>query len=329
MSQIKIIGAGVVGLSCALELLNQGHRVILVDRASGLGAHACSHYAGGMLAPWCEGESAEPIVVQLGAQAIDWWAQYVDCIHYEGTLVVSSTRDRSELNRFAQRTQAYSWMDEAHIAELEPDLDGRFSAGLYYDKEAHVDPRVALQQLLAQVMQRSAEVRWNCEEDVNADTEADFVLDCRGFTADNDIPELRGVRGEMLLIQTHEVQFKRPVRLVHPRIPLYVVPRENGIFMIGATMIESSKRGGATVRSVVELLNGAYALHPAFAEAQILEIGADVRPAFANNLPKIIRAGKLLRVNGMYRHGFLLAPAMAQLVARAIADPNAPTELAL
>ena len=329
MAHIKIIGAGVVGLSCALELLQHRHSVHLVDRAGGLGGHACSHYAGGMLAPWCEGESAEPIVVQLGAQAINWWAQYVDCIRYEGTLVVSSARDRSELNRFAQRTQAYSWADEARIAELEPDLAGRFSTGLYYDKEAHVDPRVALQQVLAQVIQRGGEVRWNCEADVNADTEADFVLDCRGFAASENIADLRGVRGEMLLIQTHEVQFKRPVRLVHPRIPLYIVPRENGVFMIGATMIESSKRSGASVRSVVELLNGAYALHPAFAEAQILEIGADVRPAFANHLPKIIRAGKLLRVNGMYRHGFLLAPAMAQLLARAIDDPNAPTELAL
>ena len=329
MAHIKIIGAGVVGLSCALELLQHGHSVHLVDRAGGLGGHACSHYAGGMLAPWCEGESAEPIVVQLGAQAINWWAQYVDCIRYEGTLVVSSARDQTELTRFAQRTQAHHAVNAAQIAELEPDLAGRFNSGLYYAQEAHVDPRVALQQLLARVLALGATVQWQTECDPNAASDADFVLDCRGFAASEDIAELRGVRGEMLLIQTHEVQFKRPVRLVHPRIPLYIVPRENGVFMIGATMIESSKRSGASVRSVVELLNGAYALHPAFAEAQILEIGADVRPAFANHLPKIIRAGKLLRVNRMYRHGFLLAPAMAQLLARAIADPNAPTELAL
>lgn len=329
MLQIKIIGAGVVGLSCALELLNQGHRITVVDRATGLGGHSCSHYAGGMLAPWCEGESAEPIVVQLGAQAINWWGQCVDCIRYEGTLVVSSARDMAELNRFAQRTQSHTQINATQIAELEPDLAERFRTGLYYGKEAHVDPRVALQQLLAHVIALGGEVHWNTEDDVKADTDADFVLDCRGFAAGDDIPELRGVRGEMLLIQSHDAQFKRPVRLLHPRIPLYVVPRENGIFMIGATMIESSKRGGATVRSVVELLNGAYTLHPAFAEAQIIEIGADVRPAFTNNLPKIIRNGKVLRINGMYRHGFLLAPAMAQLVARAIANPNTPTELTL
>jgi len=85
--------------------------------------------------------------------------------------------------------------------------------------------------------------------------------------------------------------------------------------MIGATVIESDDDGPATVRSALELLGSAYALHPAFGEAQILDLGAGVRPAFADNVPKIVVRGRTIHVNGLYRHGFLLAPVLAELVA--------------
>jgi glycine oxidase len=80
-------------------------------------------------------------------------------------------------------------------------------------------------------------------------------------------------------------------------------------------VIESDDDGPATVRSALELLGSAYALHPAFGEAQILDLGAGVRPAFADNVPKIVVRGRTIHVNGLYRHGFLLAPVLAELVA--------------
>lgn len=70
------------------------------------------------------------------------------------------------------------------------------------------------------------------------------------------------------------------------------------------------------MRSALELLGAAYALHPAFAEAEIVEAGAGVRPAFADNVPKVAVQGRTIYVNGLYRHGFLLAPALAELVAQ-------------
>jgi glycine oxidase len=105
------------------------------------------------------------------------------------------------------------------------------------------------------------------------------------------------------------------VRLLHPRIPLYIVPRGGGIFMVGATMVESADRRPVTARAAMELLNAAYALHPAFAEAEILEMGSNIRPALPDNLPDLRREGRVLRLNGMYRHGFLLAPALAERAA--------------
>ena len=137
------------------------------------------------------------------------------------------------------------------------------------------------------------------------------MVDCRGYGARADLPELRGVRGEMIRVRTREVKLTRTVRLLHPRIPLYVVPRANDEFMIGATMIESAEKGAVTVRSAIELLSAAYALHPAFGEAEILEMSADVRPAFPDNEPRILEQDGRIYVNGFYRHGFLLAPTFA------------------
>ena len=99
--------------------------------------------------------------------------------------------------------------------------------------------------------------------------------------------------------------------------------------MLGATMIESDGRGVVTARSVLELLSAAYALHPGFGEAEILELGADARPAFPDNLPRIGRApypdgGDRLYGNGLYRHGSLLAPAVAMQLADHIDTRQTP-----
>ena len=122
----------------------------------------------------------------------------------------------------------------------------------------------------------------------------------------------------MLLVRTREVTLSRPVRLLHPRIPLYVVPRGDGVFMIGATMIESAERGGVTARSAIELLSAAFALHPAFGEAEVLEMSADVRPAYPDNEPRLIERDGRLWLNGAYRHGFLLAPDLAMQAAERV-----------
>jgi glycine oxidase len=226
---------------------------------------------------------------------------------------VAPARDAAELTRFAARTDSYDWRDEAGVAALEPDLAGRFRRALFFPREAHLDPRRALRALAAALEKRGVVVRFGVDA-----PPAGFGVDCRGLAARDVLPDLRGVRGEMVMIRSSDVSLSRPVRLLHPRVPLYVVPRGEGVFMIGATSIENETRGGVTVRSAVELLNAAYALHPAFGEAEILELGADLRPAFADNLPAVRRGPRGLLVNGLYRHGFLLAPAMARQAANLV-----------
>lgn len=313
MTIISVIGSGVAGLAIATELTARGANVQVFDPAGIPGSHACSWWAGGMLAPWCEYENAEELVLRLGQKAIDWWAGRTN-VTFHGTLVVANDRDMPDLRRFSRRTQEFSELNETDIVELEPDLH-KFSKGIFFQKEAHLDPRLALMDLYHALVKHGVKFH-HCKAPEGLENK----IDCRGWAARDKLSDLRGVKGEMLLIRCPNINIKRPVRLLHPRIPLYIVPREKNIYMLGATMIESEDRNRITVRSMLDLLSAAYALNPAFGEAEILEIGVDLRPAFPDNLPRIRRKGKTIYANGLYRHGYLLAPALAQGVADLIID---------
>ncbi|MBL1420696.1 MAG: glycine oxidase ThiO [Alphaproteobacteria bacterium] len=326
--KISIIGGGVAGLCVARELVDRGADITLYERGDGVGKHACSWWAGGMLAPYCEGETAEDIVVQLGLKAADWWqksvkkgiksgqkgAEKAQKVQKNGTLVVSLARDHADLERFTRRTRCFTRVGADEIGRLEPDLKDRFSKGLFFESEAHLSPRevmTTLRELL--VFEGVKFIRDEVEPELIA--KDGLTIDCRGLAAKDSLADLRGVKGEMLMLSCLDVSISRPIRLLHPRIPIYIVPRGDGIYMLGATMIESSGGKYATARSVLELLSAAYALNPAFGEAEILEIGVDSRPAYPDNIPRLTRDGNIISINGLYRHGFLLAPAMAQMVA--------------
>jgi glycine oxidase len=323
MSEVTIIGAGVAGLCVARALLDRGAEVMLVDRHADIGSHACSWWAGGMLAPFCEGESAEEPVVRLGNEAADWWEAKTQTVHRCGSLVVSPARDKADLVQFARRTRGHREVTGTEIATLEPDLGDRFATGLFFEDEAHLAPRAALAQLRASLLADGAEF---LQDDADPDDYArrGLTIDCRGFQAKNRLIDLRGVKGEMLVLSCPEVTLSRPIRMLHPRLPLYIVPRGDGIFMVGATMVEGSAGDHVTARALLELLSAAYALNPAFGEAEVLETGVDNRPAFADNQPRIRRNGNLIRANGLFRHGFLLAPALGRMVAELVFDNIIP-----
>lgn len=323
MVDVTIIGAGVAGLCVGQALMDRGAQVTLVDREATHGPHACSWWAGGMLAPFCEGESAEEPVVRLGQDSADWWAAKTDAVHRLGSLVVTPARDKADLTRFARRTSGFREVGGAEITALEPDLGDRFSKGLYFESEAHLAPRQALAELRARLVTQGA-VFEQADADPEAYAKRGLTIDCRGFQARDQIADLRGVKGEMLILSCPDITLSRPIRLLHPRIPLYIVPRGDSVFMLGATMVEGRAGQHVTARALLELLSAAYALNPAFGEAEVLEIGVDSRPAFADNLPRIRRDGNLIRANGLYRHGFLLAPALARMVAELIFDAKTP-----
>lgn len=309
---IAVRGAGVVGLWQALTLARRGHAVTLYERSAQPFADSCSVYAGAMLAPRCEEESAEPVVRGLGRRGIALWRETYPGTIVNGSLVVALKRDRAELDRFARMTGGHRRLAPAELQDLEPGLGDRVSGALFYAEEAHLAPEPALRFLLDAAIAAGVALRLGDGKDPSG---VDLVIDCRGLAAKDSLPTLRGVRGERIVIRSREVTLLRPIRLLHPRFPLYVVPWGEGLYMIGATVIESEETGPISLRSALDLLSATYALDPAFAEAEILRQGGGARPAFPDNRPRIIARKGYIYVNGLYRHGFLLAPALAELVA--------------
>jgi glycine oxidase len=307
---VHVIGAGIAGTWQALLFAKAGCEVALYERSDASMTQSTGHWAGGMLAPYCEGETAEYLITRLGLRSLDLWREAMPQAEFNGSLVVAHPRDRADIERFDRLAGPHRRVDADEIAKLEPALAGRFREGLYFEQEGHLDPREALPVLHDALRASGVSIEFNSMATLN-----DFdgtVIDCRGIAARDACPDLRGVKGEIIIVETTEIELSRPIRLVHPRWPLYIVPRVGNRFLIGATSIEADDEG-VSVRSALELLTGAYAVHPAFAEARIVDLGAALRPAFPDNLPRVTVNHSRISVNGLYRHGFLLAPAVAEI----------------
>jgi len=332
--RIGIAGAGLFGRVLAFYLIEAGWQVSLFDRDDREGLESCGMAGAGMITPLAELEASEWLIARLGERSLALWPALVAALaepvffQRAGSLVVAHRADFGELARFAARVEAklgrqLPLLSGAEITALEPELSGRFARGLYFAEEGQIDGQ-ALFRALAGYLDRRV-VRWQTRCEVTdlapgslvAGGESfafDWVVDCRGLGARADLPNLRGVRGELFRVRAPEVALTRPVRLMHPRYPLYIVPRPDHHYLIGATAIESDDRGPATVRSALELLGAAYSLHSGFAEARILGSSVNCRPALPDNLPKVLFQPGLVRVNGLYRHGYLASPALAEEV---------------
>ncbi len=340
---VTVLGAGIIGLWVAVTLSRRGYAVTLADRADDPIATSASSYAGAMLAPFCEAEAAPAEVQSYGRQAIQLWRDGYPDLRTCGTLVVAAQRDAGDLDRFARMTEGHLSCDAGRVAELVPALAGRFGRGLYYPEEAHLNPERAMRFLLREITQLGGEVRFGpagaeLAERVGGpsipgapagDPGAEAfpqtpgakpgrVIDCRGMGAAARLPGLRGVRGERVVLRAAGLSLPRPVRLLHPRHPLYVVPWDDDLVMVGATVVESEDTANISARALLELLGAAYALIPELAEAEVVSAGAALRPAFDDNVPRVLvpeEKGAPIHVNGAYRHGFLLAPVLAECCA--------------
>lgn len=334
---IGIAGAGVAGRLLALDLAERGGSITLLDRDEPAGTQSCTHAGAGMLAPWCELETASDLVFHLGHASMAGWAALKKTlpgplqIECNGSLVTAHPSDRADLERLRTtllnkpQAQGMEIIDGNRLGDLEPALAGRFQEGLFFPEEGHVNNRELLAST-TQALQQHPRIDWISGQAVDAcepgvlrtgsrDRTFDWVVDCRGLGANNALPKLRGVRGELLYVEAPEVHLHRPVRLMHPRHPIYIVPRGHDLFVVGATSIESNDARPVTVRSALELLSAAYTLHSGFAEAAIVELVCGRRPAFPDNEPRLIHQPGLLQINGLYRHGFLMAPALVQRAA--------------
>lgn len=325
-----ICGAGIVGQTLAWELAKKNWSVVLLDQRTATDEASCSFVAGGMLAPYAELDHCDPRLMQLGEQALPFWQKMAkdlgqpEFVTALGSLIVAHPRDRHLLHQFAMRlpphNAAWQTCPPAQIATLEPMLAERFEQGIFLPTEAHVDVQALMPSLRARLSER-VQVQWSCTVHQVAPGIArtslgafigDWVFDCRGLGSDDQ--DLRGVTGEIIRVKAPAVSIQRPVRLMHPRYPIFVIPRPHHQYLIGATHLENTDSESVSVRSALELLSAAYALHPLFGDAEIIGMHAARRPTYPDHWPRVQTQPGLIRINGLYRHGYLLTPALVQRV---------------
>lgn len=343
MMQVAILGAGLMGRLLAWRWAKSGAAVTVYERASEHKPDSAAHTAAAMVAPISERGIAADQVYHRGLRSLELWPQLVRELNQEtglrvamgrsGTLLLAHGLDAALMNQWRQTLQHHdigsdqvSWLDEPAIAQLEPALAGRFRQGCYVPTELHLDNRTlltALQQAAAaydavfcfETPIHQANGHYWCADQR---LKADLLIDCRGIGA-RDLTtgeRPRAVRGEVCWIESTQVQLTRPVRLLHPRYSLYLVPKPSPMgrfrYILGATEIESDDNSPVSVRSALEMLSALYSINPALAEARILELDANLRPAYADHIARFEQSGNCVCINGLFRHGFLQAPALLQ-----------------
>ncbi len=352
-AQIAIVGAGLFGRTLALSLLRKGFATTLFDKDSLDGTSSCAFTGAGMLAPYCELDGSSEIVCRLGRDSVELWADILDGVaaevfhQKEGTIVLAHPADQMLLTNFHRRIQRklanqpdpLMWLDGAQVGALEPSLVGRFDRALFAIDEGQIDNRQLMHALATALIEAKCDWKSNalvvsiepgtrsigdtgtpvpqtvCQISTGATNyEFDLVIDCRGLGAKAEFDELRGVRGEMLEVEAPDVVLTRPVRFLHPRYPIYIVPRPGRRFLIGATSLECEDYRPISVMSTLELLSAAYSVDPGFAHASIVDTRVNCRPALTNNQPLIRHSAALIQVNGLYRHGFLVTPKLVALL---------------
>lgn len=329
-----VVGGGVVGLTAALALAASGRRVEVID-----GGKGCSPHAAAMLAPRCELDHAPPAIAAAGADSVARWTALLGdradgVLSPSSSWLVAHAPERALLDHLHRRIARAGgddvvWHARDRLTEVAPTLGARFDRALEVPGEGSLvppDALRALRDLLPPGSRRTARaIRLDPGRVTLADGDlvsTELVVDARGLEASGDLP-LRGVRGEYLVLGPADVPLPGPVRLLHPRYPLYAVPRPDGTTYVGATMVERDEDAPPTARAALELLSALVSVHPAFAEAEILTLGAARRPATADHLPVLAVEPGRIRVNGLFRHGWLLSPRMAAAVV-ALADGSDP-----
>ena len=325
---ICVVGGGLLGRCLAWRASKAGAHVALYDAASSKGEGSAAWVAAGMIAPISEAIDAATQIEAMGSRSLGLWPQWLAelpaPVFYRdhGTLLLWHREESAEGVRVekllaSRGLQAnVEYIGGAGLNELEPALGTPFSRAIHIAGEAQLDNRELLQAVALALAESEVECHWETFVADGALPDSGIVVDCRGMGAKRDWQHLRGVRGEIVRLHAPDIELRHMLRLLHPRYAVYIVPRPEGRLVVGATSIESDDVSTVSVRGVLELLSSAYSVLPALAEARILEFNTHVRPALPDNAPAIRfdRKRNVLSINGLYRHGFLLTPAIVEEV---------------
>jgi glycine oxidase len=341
-STVAVVGGGVIGLSCAWRAASAGFAVTVHDPAPGSGA---SHVAGGMLAPVTEAVPGEPEVLALGAASLRRWPDFAaelatagadPGLRTRGTLVVAlDPGDCAELSRLAEQLsrmgQQVEVLSGREVRRAEPSLGPQVCRALSVPGDLSVDNRALMNALLAAC--RSAGVKFRGQR-CTALPAADAVVLAAGAHSAGLHPALaraiRPVKGEILRLRSRLGTLPPPswtVRAIVGGRHSYLVPRDGGRLVLGATQREAGFDTDVTAGGVRELLTDAERVLPAIAEYALEETAAGLRPGSPDNLPVIgeLEPG-VLAATGHHRHGILLAPLTADAILALLRGDPVPKE---
>lgn len=348
---IGIAGAGLLGRILALVLSRQGHQVSVFDPATSAQARGAAGWtAAGMLSPIAELESGDADVFDMGLRSIALWSALVPSLsmpvqfHIRGSLLVAHRGDEGAATRLTSLLDAKApqharpqMLTRDQLQSLEPSIQGPSHAWML-EGEGQIHTVQAMQALA----ESADNTTWywgtpvislkpgqlQTAQGVHA---FDWVFDVRGTGARErphanshqlNCRNVRGVRGEIFWLQASGLTLGRPVRLLHPRYRVYIVPRAPDTVVVGASEIESEDRSPVSLRSTVELLTAAHSVLPELAEARLIHTEVNLRPALLDNLPRIENEQGLTRINGLFRHGWLIAPAVVEKALQSIFEPD-------
>ncbi|MBU3566871.1 FAD-dependent oxidoreductase [Polynucleobacter alcilacus] len=358
-SKYAIVGGGLMGRLLAVALARRGAQVDLFDQGNAAASGAAARIAASMLAPLAESVITEDSVVRMGIHSLPRWKQMLAELsapvffQQDGTLILWHRQDASDAERFTAHLERNcrnnsqlalpQKLNTDALRELEPSVAEQFTQGLYLPNEGQLDNRQLLDALLVELNQLKVNCHWNTPVaplELRKKSHYQLVFDCRGtgaiesWATSSSANTLRGVRGEVVRLYAPEVKLRRPTRLIHPRYPIYIAPKENDIYVVGATEIESDDLSEMSLRSAMELLSAVYTVHSGFAESRILEMATQCRPTLKNNLPEIRTLKEkgltdLIMINGLYRHGFMIAPAILDCTLELLEQGESNTALEL
>lgn len=342
--RVMVVGGGIIGRAVAWRLAARGAQVTVVDPDP---SQAAARVAAGMLAPITEAHYGGAELVALNLASAQRWPDFaasvaevsgLSCGYVEsGTLLVARDHDdQRELDRVAPFLESFGQRVEQlaarELRQREPALGVGVRGGLWIPGDHHVNPRAALDALTRAGTTLGVEEVRAAAVAVGPETvelagrpplRADAVVVCAGWCSRDllDIP-LRPVKGQIVRLASTS-RAVLPSHVVRG-LDVYVVSRQNGEIVVGATSEEVGADPTVTAGGVRHLLEEGWRLLPGLDEAPLVECSVGFRPTTPDGAPVLDTVGGVHVATGHHRNGVLLAPITADSVAEAVCGGGWP-----
>ena len=331
-NKIAVCGAGVVGRLLSLVLHKMGFDVTLFEKGKSSGEDSASFYAAGMISPFSELEFGSERVFNFGVESLSLWGNLLKYLNLEDVFYSKAGTQWfvpvGDTPAFLNLMRKKSFLQKKNTISHEFKVQRKSETVFHVAGEAQIDVRdffrLSEKTLLKHVDFRTEEKvsflvnssQSGFLKTNNGIEKFDLIFDTLGMGS--QVQKLRGVMGEVIFMTAKDIQMNCPVRVFSGRTPIYIAPKKNGQFVVGATVVEGYDNAKTTVEGVHELLSALIAYDSMFSSGEITEIKSALRPSFSSGSPEVTYSDKVIHINGMYRHGYLTSPAIINSVVKKV-----------